>query len=87
LISQATASFWKCLNGLPRNDLEAANKAYTLFMRDSGHRSLRFKKLEGHSNVWSVRVTLDLRAVAHRDGDTVTWFWIGTHKEFDHLFA
>jgi len=27
-----------------------------------------------------------LRAVAHREGDTVTWFWIGPHKEFDQLF-
>ncbi len=56
-------------------------------MEDFGHRSLRFKKLEGEADVWSVRVNLDLRAVAQRSGDTVTWFWIGTHKEFDHLFA
>jgi hypothetical protein len=87
LISKATASFWKCLNSLDPADQEAAKKAYTLFMQDCGHRSLRFKKLEGHTQVWSVRVTLDLRAVAHRDGETVTWFWVGTHKDFDHLFA
>jgi hypothetical protein len=62
-------------------------KAYELFMQDCGHRSLRFKKLSGHAAVWSVRVTLNLRAVAQREGDTVTRFWIGTQKEFDHLFA
>jgi len=56
-------------------------------MKDPGHPSLRFKKLAGEDDVWSVRVSLDLRAVAHRQGDTVTWFWIGTHKEFDRLFG
>jgi len=51
LISRATASFWKCLNSLDPNDQEAAKKAYDLFMHDCGHRSLRFKKLEGHAEV------------------------------------
>jgi hypothetical protein len=55
-------------------------------MEDCGHRSLRFKKLEGEQDVWSVRVSLNLRAVAKPEGDTVTWFWIGPHKEFDRLF-
>ena len=45
------------------------------------------KKLEGEPDVWSVRVSLNLRAVAKREGDTVTWFWIGPHKEFDRLFS
>lgn len=75
------------MNALDLESQQAARKAYELFMKDCGHRSLRFKKLEGHADVWSVRVTLDLRAVGYREGDTVTWFWIGTHKEFDRMFA
>ena len=86
MISRATPAFWRCLNALSSQDQQAARKAYDLFMEDCGHRSLRFKKLEGEPDVWSVRVNLDLRAVAYRSGDTVTSFWIGPHKEFDRLF-
>ena len=39
------------------------------------------------SLVWSVRVSLDLRAVGHRTGEVITWVWIGTHNEFDNLFG
>ena len=51
------------------------------------HPSLRFKKLAGHENLWSVRVTLSVRAVGARDGDTVVWVWIGSHNEFDNKFG
>ena len=57
------------------------------FVTDPSHNSLRFKKLAGHDNVWSVRVTLSIRAVGARDGDTITWVWIGTHGEFDSKFG
>jgi len=26
------------------------------------------------------------RAVGIRTGDTIVWFWIGSHNEFDKLF-
>jgi hypothetical protein len=35
--------------------------------------------------VFSVRVGLHYRAVALRDQDTLIWFWIGTHADYDHL--
>lgn len=56
-------------------------------MVDPSHNSLRFKKLAGHDALWSVRVTLRVRAVGHREGDTITWVWIGTHSEFDSKFG
>lgn len=87
MISRVTPSFWRQLNALPVDEQEAAKRSYRLFMEDSGHPSLRFKKLAGEEDVWSVRVTLNLRAVAQREGDTVTWFWIGPHKEFDQFFG
>jgi hypothetical protein len=87
VISRVTPAFWRCLYTLTPSQQEAATWAYETFMKDPGHPSLRFKKLAGEEDVWSVRVSLDLRAVAHRQGDTVTWFWIGPHKEFDHLFG
>jgi hypothetical protein len=48
---------------------------------------LQFKKLRGYTDVWAVRVTLDVRAVGYRQGDTIEWVWIGTHNELDKLFG
>jgi hypothetical protein len=66
---------------------DAARHAYRMFAENPQHPSLRFKKLAGHDALWSVRVTLSVRAVGHRDGETMVWFWIGTHAEFDRRFA
>jgi len=38
-------------------------------------------------NLWSVRVTISIRAVGHRDGDTIIWVWIGPHGQFDSKFG
>ena len=36
---------------------------------------------------WSVRVSYSYRALAVRDGHVLTWFWIGTHADYDKLLA
>ena len=48
---------------------------------------MRFKKLGGYENVWSVRVNEQYRAVGERKGDTIVWAWIGSHNDFDKLFG
>jgi len=35
--------------------------------------------------IYSVRVGLGYRALGAMAGDTVTWFWIGSHAEYDKL--
>jgi hypothetical protein len=35
--------------------------------------------------IYSARIGLDYRALAVVDGDTVIWFWIGSHADGDHL--
>ena len=64
-----------------------ARRAYRLFESDPAHPSLRFKKLQGTTNVWSVRVSDQYRAVGVRTGETVEWIWIGSHNQFDKLFG
>ena len=56
------------------------------FAHKPDHPSLRFKKLGGCADVWSVRINDQYRAVGRRSGDTVVWFWIGTHNAFDKMF-
>ena len=35
--------------------------------------------------VYSVRIGDDYRALGLLHGDTVTWFWIGTHDEYEQI--
>jgi hypothetical protein len=57
------------------------------FKADPSHPSLRFKKLAGHERIWSLRINDSVRALGERRGDPITWFWIGSHNDFDKLFG
>ena len=87
MISLTSPSFWRAYERLDPPVREAARRAYKLFAEDPGHPSLRFKKLGGYDNVWSVRINEQYRAVAERTGDTIVWAWIGSHNDFDALFG
>ena len=80
-------SFWRAYDTLDPRVRETARKAYAQFTKDPSHPSLRFKKLAGYEQVWSVRINEQYRAVGERDGDTIVWVWIGSHNEFDALFG
>ena len=85
--SRARPSFWRAYAGLSESNRGAARRAYARFKENPNHPSLRFKKLRGYDDVWSVRINEQYRAVAELKGDTVIWAWIGTHNEFDNLFG
>lgn len=87
MISRVRPSFWRAYEALDPRVKEAARRSYRLFAENPGHPSLRFKKLVGYERVWSVRINDSVRAIAERDGDTVTWVWIGSHNDFDKLFG
>ncbi len=80
--SSATAEFWRRFAALPVSVRDSARRAYQLWSRDPQHRSLHFKKI---GNVWSVRVSRGYRAVGLLKGDTVRWFWIGPHDEYERI--
>ena len=79
-------SFWRAYSGLDPVIREAARRAWIQFKTDPSHPSLRFKKLAGHERIWSVRINDSVRALGERRGENITWFWIGSHSDFDKLF-
>ena len=87
MISRARPSFWRAYAALGNEAREAARRAYRLFAENPAHPSLRFKKLGGFENYWSVRVSAQYRAIGERQGETIIWVWIGTHNEFDKVSA
>ena len=87
MISRVRPSFWRAYERLSESNRSAARRTYALFMQSPSHPSLRFKKLGGYENVWSLRINDNYRVVGERHGDTIIWVWIGTHNEFDNLFG
>jgi len=64
---------------------EKLRASYRLWSTDPTHPSLRFKKVHATRPIYSVRIDLDWRAVGVLNGDTVVWFWIGPHAEYEKL--
>ena len=83
--SRGTPRFWAAYRELPEPIRGAARKAYQLFRENPNHPSLQFKKIHGSEPIYSVRVTLGYRAVGLLEQDEVTWFWIGSHADYDRL--
>jgi hypothetical protein len=85
LNSFCTGRFWRCYEALSVTTRTIADKNFTLWQTNPKHPSLHFKPLDG--GFWSVRVGKHYRALGHRDGDEITWVWIGSHAEYDHLIS
>jgi mRNA-degrading endonuclease RelE of RelBE toxin-antitoxin system len=83
--SRTTRRFWRSFGGLAPDVQRDAKRAYRIFQENPGHPGLQFKKLEGHEDVYSVRIGLGYRALAVVKGDRVVWFWIGSHDDYDRL--
>jgi hypothetical protein len=37
--------------------------------------------------MWLVRISLRILAIGVLDEDTVIWFWIGSHAEYESYFS
>ena len=83
--SQATPRFWAAYRAMPTEVRDAAQKAYRLFRQNPKHPGLQFKKVHDREPVYSVRVTVAYRAVGLLENEGVTWFWIGSHADYDRL--
>jgi hypothetical protein len=83
--SLTTPRFRKLYAALPQKDQALAQKAFQLWLDDPTHRSLRFKEVDPRARMYSVRISARLRALGIRNGDQITWIWIGDHDEYERL--
>jgi len=81
VIGKAHRRFWRCFEALPTGVQKLAREKYGLWKSDPFHPSLKFE--ERRDGVCVVRIGDRYRAVGVREGDTVAWFWIGTHEEYN----
>ncbi|NQU60310.1 MAG: hypothetical protein HQ512_04205 [Rhodospirillales bacterium] len=83
--SQTTRAFWKNFDALPQDIREQAIKAFRLWQRDASHPGLHFKKIHAREKIYAVRVSRGHRALGLVEGETVTWFWVGSHDAYERL--
>lgn len=85
--SIVTDDFIDCFARLPDEVREQARRAYRLWRTNPFHPGLRFKPIQGNTGLYSVRVGRGWRALGRLEGDTITWFWIGSHADYDGLIG
>ena len=90
--SAVLPSFWAAYGNVDDSVRRAARKAYRLWAENPFHPSLHFKCINQEEDLWAVRVTLGYRALGVLQGDTITgdtitWFWIGSHDDYERFFG
>ena len=85
--SATLPSFWDTYRLLDGSVRERARKVFKLWLLNPFHPSLHFKCINASENIWSVRVSLNYRAIGLWEGDSVTWFWIGSHDDYEKYFG
>lgn len=85
--SRTTRRFRQLFAALPAHVQRQARDAYRLFRQNPSHPGLHFKQVHPDPPVYSARVGISYRALGVRDGDTIVWFRIGSHAEYDQLLA
>lgn len=84
--SRITEQFYQLFSQLPADAQRQTRTAYRLFLANPRHGSLQFKRVSARDpSIYSARIGIHYRALGILDGDTVTWFWVGSHEEYDKL--
>jgi hypothetical protein len=85
LNSHVTAAFRRRFQELPADVQRRARGSYLIWRENPGHPGVQFKRVHPRLPIYSVRIGIDWRAVGLRQGDTIIWFWIGSHAEYDRF--
>lgn len=83
--SETTEKFRALFAAAPEPVRLKIRAAYRLWAENPQHPSLRFKKVHDKLPIFSARVDLDWRAVGVLREDTMIWFWVGPHSEYEKL--
>ena len=85
--SHTSERFREAFARLPASAQRQAKEAYKLFKQNPHHPGLRFKQVHPTRPIYSVRITIDYRALGIRDDEDIIWYWIGSHSDYDKLLS
>ena len=85
--SRTTRKFWRLFDGLSPETQEHARTTYRQWRTEPAYPSLQFKRVGSTQAIYSVRIGILHRALGIMEGDTVTWFWIGDHDDYERRLS
>ena len=85
MISHVTDEFRECLSNLPEEIKKKAKKAFKQFKEDPYYPGLHFEQVHQTKPIVSVRITDYYRAVGLKEGETIVWYWVGSHPEYERV--
>jgi hypothetical protein len=88
MIPRVNEDFKACFAALPEEIRRAAKQAFEDWKLDHYKRTLEFKQIQ--DELWSVRIGPNYRALGLRYDDengeeSISWYWIGSHAEYNKL--
>ncbi|HEY4330271.1 MAG TPA: hypothetical protein VGN88_11090 [Phycisphaerae bacterium] len=83
--SEISSSFLTQFAALPVTVQLLARKNYQLWKENPSHPGLQFKRVGRRTESYSVRIGLGWRVVGVKSADTIIWFWIGSHADYDKI--
>lgn len=85
--SHTTKRFREAFRQLPDDVRERARKTFQVWQANPNHPALKFKQIYSEKPIYSVRIGLGWRALGVKEQDTVIWFWIGSHSDYDRMIS
>lgn len=83
--SVTTAKFRAAFKKLPPNIKIKARRVYQSWKISPHNAYANFKLIHQAKPIYSIRIGLAYRALGVKDGDTIIWFWIGSHSEYEKM--
>jgi mRNA-degrading endonuclease RelE of RelBE toxin-antitoxin system len=84
--SEINPDFIELFQHLPERVKRTARKNYRPRKDNPYHPRLEFKEVNQEDHIWSIRVGIGWRALGKvKDKESIVWFWIGSHGEYDKL--
>ena len=77
--------FKKLFAKLPSHIQKQARDDFKIFKTNPYYKSFEFKVVDEQDAIYSVRIGLHYRALGQKSGDTMLWFWIGSHEDYNNL--
>lgn len=83
--SVKTQQFIKLFENLPIEIQNKARKNYRLWKANNNYPGLHFKLINTRLSIYSVRIGLYHRALGTKKSETMIWFWIGSHEDYNNV--
>jgi hypothetical protein len=81
--SMRSARYTKLFDRLPKAVQERAQEYYKKWWKDPA--SIEFRPLNANAKIWRASLPEGYRAMGEERGDTIVWFWIGSHSDYNNM--